>query len=103
MNKSVLVIVTLAATVLAAQPPAALTPEQTLARRSIADLELSPDRTRVVFTVTEPIKGSRRQRNIWMLDLASARVRQLTFSPATDSSPRWAADGSALAFLSDRD
>jgi dipeptidyl aminopeptidase/acylaminoacyl peptidase len=100
--KQTVLVVALAGSVLAAQPPA-LTPEQTLERRGIGELDLSPDRTRVVFTVTEPVKGPARQRNIWMLDVASGRVRQLTFSAKSDSAPRWAPDGRSIAFLSDRD
>jgi len=51
----------------------------------------SPDGSRsMTFTVTEPVKGTTRQRNIWMLDVAGASVRQLTFSAKSDSSPRWA-------------
>jgi len=84
-----------------AQP--ALTAEQTLDRRSIGDLEFSPDGARLVFTVTEPVKGAARARSIWMLDVESGRVRQLTFSGRNDTSPRWAPDGDAIAFLSDRD
>jgi len=86
MKKSVLVMMALAAAVLAAQP-AALTPEQTLDRRGIGELELSPDETRLVFTVTEPVKGTARQRNLWMLDVASGNVRQLTFSAKSDHRP----------------
>ena len=102
MQKTSLVIAALAGAVLAAQP-APLTPAQTLERRGIADLEFAPDRARLVFTVTEPVKGSARQRNLWLLDVASGRVRQLTFSAKNDSAPRWAPDGRSIAFLSDRD
>src|SRR5882724_8593072 len=103
MKRTVFVLVALAGAVLAAQPPAVLTPAQTLERRGIGDLDLSPDGTRVVFTVTEPVKGAARQRNIWLLDVASGQSRQLTFSAKSDSSPRWAPDGRTIAFISDRD
>jgi dipeptidyl aminopeptidase/acylaminoacyl peptidase len=103
MKKTLLVIVALAGAVLGAQQTAVLTPAQTLERRGIGELELSPDGTRVVFTVTEPVKGAARQRNVWLLDVASEQVRQLTFSAKSDSSPRWAPDGRSIAFLSDRD
>jgi dipeptidyl aminopeptidase/acylaminoacyl peptidase len=85
---------------------ASLTPEQTLDRRAIGDLEFSPDGSRLVFTVTEPVKGTARARAIWMVDVdgvASGRARQLTFSGKNDSSPRWAPDGGAIAFTSDRE
>jgi dipeptidyl aminopeptidase/acylaminoacyl peptidase len=103
MKKTLLVIVALAGAVLGAQSTAVLTPAQTLERRGIGELELSPDGTRAVFTVTEPVKGTARQRNVWLLDVASEQVRQLTFSAKSDSSPRWAPDGRSIAFLSDRD
>jgi dipeptidyl aminopeptidase/acylaminoacyl peptidase len=82
---------------------APLTPEQTLDRRAIGDLEFSPDGSRLVFTVTEPVKGTARARAIWMLDVASAGARPLTFSGKSDGAPRWAPDGSAIAFTSDRE
>ena len=80
-----------------------LTPEQTLDRRSIAEIAFSPDGTRLAFTVSEPVRGTSRARSIWLLDVVSGRVRQITFSGKSDSSPRWSPDGRAIAFLSDRD
>ena len=84
MKKTAIVLALAAAVVAAAEP---LTPEQTLDRRGIGELDVSPDQTRIVFTVTEPVKGAARQRHVWMLDVASASVRQLTFSEKADSAP----------------
>src|SRR5262245_35597543 len=84
-----------------AQP--ALTPEQALNRRTLGELEFSPDGSRLVFTVAEPAKGTARTRAIWRPDISSGRSRQLTFSGKNDAAPRWAPNGSAIAFTSDRD
>src|SRR5947207_1899185 len=100
MKRSLLALL-VSATALVALHAAPLSPEQTLDRRSIGDLEFSPDGARLVFTVTEPVKGTTRARSIWLLDIASGTPRPLTFSGKTDESPRWSPDGSAIAFLSD--
>ena len=80
-----------------------LTPEASLKLRSISDLQFSPDGTRVAFVVTEPPKGERRARHIWLYDKKSGVVRQITFSAKDESSPRWSPDGRQLAFLSNRE
>src|SRR5262245_59499088 len=87
---------------LVAAAEAPLSPEQTLDRRSIGELEFSPDGSRLVFTVSEPVKGTARARSIWLLDVASGQLRQLTFSGKSDGSPRWSPDGRSIAFTSDR-
>jgi dipeptidyl aminopeptidase/acylaminoacyl peptidase len=89
-----------AVAVLSAAP---LTPQQTLDRRSIGDLELSLDGSRLVFTVTDPPGGTSRARALWLMDLPGGQLRQLTFSGKSDSSPRWSPDGASIAFTSDRD
>jgi dipeptidyl aminopeptidase/acylaminoacyl peptidase len=83
--------------------PHVLTPEQTLGVRSISDLRVSPDGSRIAFVVSEPPKGTDRNRDLWLVTIATRDVRRLTFTETAESSPRWSPDGRTLAFLSDRD
>src|SRR5262249_8204799 len=80
-----------------------LTAEQTLDRRAIGELEFSPDGTRLVFTVADPVKGTARPRATWLLEIETGRLRQLPFSGKNDAGPRWSPDGTSIAFTSERD
>jgi dipeptidyl aminopeptidase/acylaminoacyl peptidase len=86
-----------------ADAPKRLTPEASLNLRSISDLQFSPDGNRLAFVVTEPAKGERRARHIWIYEKQSGSIRQFTYSAKSDFFPRWSPDGMQLAFLSDRD
>ena len=86
-----------------ADAPKLLTPEASLNLRSISDLQFSPDGSRLAFVVTEPPKGERRARHIWLYDKESGGIRQFTYSAKTETSPRWSPDGKQVAFLSNRD
>src|SRR5262245_9829904 len=99
----VLLSVMVCALAIAALAAAPLAPEQALDRRSIGDLELSPDGSRLVFTVTDPPRGTARPRALWLMDVPGGQPRQITFSGKSDGSPRWSPDGAAIAFTSDRD
>ena len=101
---------TIAATVVVAQEPVAsavsatrvLTPEQTLQRWQISDVQISPDGLRVAFVVTEPVEGTKRARHIWVYNTDTKEVRRFTNSDQGESSPRWSPDGETLAFVSKR-
>src|ERR1039458_138877 len=74
--------------------PGLLSPEQALKIRRVADLNFSPDGSRLACVVTEPPKGQAPESHVWMLDVASREFRQFTFSAKSESAPRWSPDGS---------
>ncbi len=105
---ALLALTAFATPILAQEPPKAsapklLTPEASLNLRSISDLQFSPDGNRLAFVVTEPAKGERKARHIWIYEKQSGSIRQFTYSIKSDFLPRWSPDGQQLAFLSDRD
>ena len=103
MKQTPLALLASAVAAAVALQAAPLTPPQALERRTIGDLEFSPDGSRLVFTVTEPAKGTTRSRALWLLDVATGRARPVTFSGRSDAGARWSPDGRSIAFLSDRD
>lgn len=84
--------------------PRAPRPDDLYALRVPTDLRASPDGSRIVFAVKSVAPGRDGYRQaVWIVDAdGSAPPRQLTLGTRSDTGPRWAPDGSAVAFLSDR-
>lgn len=102
MKKCAIVFLLLALPAIA-QSKLRLTSEQAVAVHRLGDLRWSPDNNFLALTVTEPAKGSSRLSHIWLYSAASKTLRQLTYSPKSESHPRWSPDSKTLAFLSDRE
>ena len=71
----------------------------------VSDPQLAPDGQAVVFTVRATNwDGNRGMRSLWRLALGTpgSQPERITATGSNASSPRWAADGKTLFFLSDR-
>ncbi len=68
------------------------------------DAQVSPDGERVVFVRTT-VADDRRSRdtNLWMVPSDGSEAPRRFTSATSDRAPRWAPDGSTIAFLSARD
>src|SRR5947209_16164662 len=74
--------------------------------RFVSDAQISPDGAQVAFVVAwaDPDDHTRYRSQLMLAPFDGARApRALTSGKYRDSAPRWSPDGSALAFLSDRD
>jgi dipeptidyl aminopeptidase/acylaminoacyl peptidase len=73
-----------------------------LALQRVSDPQLSPDGTRVLYTVATPdLKANRMARDVWMATLASGETTNLTKN-GHEGGARWSPDGRTIAFISTR-
>ena len=74
-----------------------------LAMDRVSDPQLSPDGSQAAFVVrTTDLAANKGRTDLWLLDVRTKAVRRLTTNEASDTNPRWAADGKSLYFLSTR-
>ena len=95
-----LLAVLLAAPVVAQTVP---TIDQLVSLHRAGSPAISPDAARVAYTVREADWDENAYKTeIWIADVATGAVRQLTNAKKSSSQPAWSPDGRTLAFVSDR-
>jgi dipeptidyl aminopeptidase/acylaminoacyl peptidase len=88
-----------------AQGPVSRTPtiDQSLEMKNAFNPKISPDGRRVVYEVQSTSWDDNSfDRNLWIADIASGEVRQLTSAKKSSTGADWSPDGKWIAFVSDR-
>ncbi len=80
-----------------------LTPEVMWKMRRAGSSSLSPDGTRLLYTLTDyNMAENRGVTTVWTEGIATGKCRQLTDGTSNSAAPQWSADGQSVWFLSDR-
>jgi dipeptidyl aminopeptidase/acylaminoacyl peptidase len=84
------------------RPP--LKAEDIFNMQSVSDPQISPDGQRIVYVRGfADIMQDRRYGNLWIINADGSNHRPLVTGPITASSPRWAPDGTRLAYVTSED
>src|SRR5262245_6664450 len=70
-----------------------------LKMRSVGDVELSPDRSHIAYSVSNNDGTGRPYSQLWIMDAASGKTARVGDDASRGSDPVWSRDGSQLAFM----
>ena len=102
LTTSVLAALALALTsaAAAAQTKRAITVDDLLKVRRVADPQLSPDGRWVAYQITDPdVDANRNRTQIYLISVDGGEPKQLTSGDASATTPRWSPDGRRIAFV----
>jgi dipeptidyl aminopeptidase/acylaminoacyl peptidase len=80
-------------------------PEMQLKVKAVGTPRVSPDGSRMVYTVNEAVTTPDKSEfvtQIWMANIATKENIQLTFGDKSSTNPKWSPDGKWIVFLSNR-
>jgi acylaminoacyl-peptidase len=85
-------------------PPTPLVPLDLFRLETVAEPQLSPDGTRVVYVRQgHDLMRDRSVTQLWMVNADGSRHRRLTAGDGNDRAPRWTPSGDAIVYLSSVD
>jgi dipeptidyl aminopeptidase/acylaminoacyl peptidase len=84
---------------ISAQPKRGFQPEDLYHYKEVADANISPDGSRVAYTVTEvSADRARNVTHIWLVSTSGGEPKRITREDADETTPRWSPDGKWLAY-----
>lgn len=83
-----------------------VTPELIMTLKQAQEVQISPDASRILFTLNRPRAAGEKPgadwQEIWMVSTKGGAPVRFTSGARNDRSPRWSTDGAQIAFLSNR-